>query len=78
MPHPSNRTTLEDLDELFTYHAPTPDQIPRYEAINEAAKLFAKVIFTNAPECADRTSALRKLRDARMWANAAVALAPRE
>ena len=76
MGHPSNRPQLADIDELFTYHAPTPEQIPKYQAINDAAKAFALVIFENAPECADRTSALRKLRDARMWANSAIALDP--
>lgn len=77
-PHPSNIRTPseEDIENLFMYHAPTEEQIPKYKAINDAAKAYAQVILANAPVCADRTSAFRKLRDSRMWANAAVALEP--
>lgn len=64
----------EQLEELFKYHSPTAEQIPKYQAINEAAKAFAKVVFDNCPASADRTTAIREIRSARMWANASVAL----
>jgi hypothetical protein len=64
----------EWLTEVFSYHKPEGDQPAKYEAIRVAAKSFAQVILQNVPPCADRTAALRKLREAVMTANAAVAL----
>jgi hypothetical protein len=66
--------TEELLNDLFTYHAPTPEQLPKYAAINAAAKAFAKAILDNTSSCADQSHAIRLIRDARMWGNAAVAL----
>lgn len=63
----------ESLEKWFTYHAPKGDQPARYVAIREAAKNLAKVIFDNVPPSADRTAALRKVREAVMTANAAIA-----
>lgn len=62
------------LDALFTYHAPTKDQIPKYGAINAAAKAFAEVVIANTPPGPDQSAAIRQIRDARMTANAAIAL----
>jgi hypothetical protein len=64
----------EIVAELFKYHSPTIEQLPRYSAINQAAKNFAEVLLANCPPCADRSAAIRLLRDARMTANAAIAL----
>ena len=64
----------EILAELFKYHAPTSDTLPKYAAINQAAKNFAEVILQNCPASADRSDAIRKIREARMTANAAIAL----
>lgn len=64
----------EKIDELFTYHAPTPEQIPKYEAIRAAAKVFAHVLVANTPPSADQTAAIRKLRECVHVANAAIAL----
>ena len=74
--HPSNDMsgTPESLEALFTYHAPTGDQPERYTRINDAAKYFAKVVAENCPPCADRTTAIRLIRNARMTANSAIAL----
>lgn len=68
--------TLDDaaLDVMFTYHSPTAEQLPKYAAINAAAKAFAKAVIDNTPASADQSAAIRKIRDARMTANAAVAL----
>lgn len=74
--HPSNRVTLDNVRDLFTYHRPTPDQIPRYEAINATALALATAILENAPDCADRSAAVRLVTQARMQANAAIACAP--
>ena len=63
-----------DIDNIFSYHAPEPDQVPKYYALRTAAKVFAQVIVSNTPACPDQTVAIRKVREAVMTANAAVAL----
>jgi len=62
------------LDHAYGYHPPTPDQIARYAAINDAAKAFEKTVLENCPSSADRTFACRQIRDARMTANRSIAL----
>lgn len=61
------------LDNWFTYHSPTPDQIPKYQAIRDAGKLLAGAIMENTFICADQSAAIRKVREAVMTANAAIA-----
>lgn len=73
--HPSNKLTLDNLDDVFSYHN-DERRIPHYNAIREAAKEFARAIIKNTPECADRSAALRQVREAVMTANAAIALSP--
>lgn len=58
----------DKIDDLFSYHAPEPDQIPRYDAIRAAAKTFAAVLVANTPQSADQTAAIRKLRESVMTA----------
>ena len=62
------------LVDVFSYHAPTSDQIPKYEAIRAAGLVLATAIGESCPKCADRSAALRNVREAVMTANAAVAL----
>lgn len=65
---------INHLEEVFKYHAPDDDQKESYEAIRESAKQFALVIGDNCPPCADRTAAVRLLRECVMTANASIAL----
>lgn len=69
-----NAVNEEDLDFVFSYHAPTPDQVERYAEIRDYAKRFARAILSHCPSSADRSAALRKVREAVMTANAAIAL----
>ena len=62
------------LRELFTYHSPRPDQLPKYEAVRTAAKYFVEIVLQNTPYSADQQAAIRKIREAVMTANAAIAL----
>jgi len=66
-------TTEERLAKIFTYHD-DPRKIPNYVAIRTAAKHLAEVIMQNSPMSADQTTALRCVREASLWANAAIAL----
>jgi hypothetical protein len=62
------------LQDLFTYHAPTGEQIEQMAWIREKAREFASLIFAYCPRSADRTAALRKVREAVMTANASIVL----
>lgn len=74
MSHPSNQQEF-NLKALFAHHPPTSeDQIRRYQKIRSAGKDLAEVIFQYCPPCADRSAAIRKIREAVMTANAAIAL----
>jgi hypothetical protein len=67
-------TETEILAELFSYHPPTPHTLPKFAAINQAAKNFAEVVLQNCPRGSDRSAAIGSIRLARMIANAAIAL----
>lgn len=63
----------EKLENWFTYHSPSPEQQTSYLRIREAGMLLAKVIVEETPASADQTDAVRKVREAVMTANAAIA-----
>lgn len=65
--------TKEDLDNWFTYHSPKPDQLPKYAAIRDIGKSLAITILANTPPGPDQTAAIRKIREAVMTANQAIA-----
>ena len=65
------------LRHIFTYHAPSTEDVERREVIRDAARHLAAVIVANTPACADQTDAIRKVREAVMTANAAIALGGR-
>lgn len=65
---------LRELEDQFTHHAPKDDQLPRYHAIRAAGHALASAILTNCPPGADRSDAIRKVREACMTANAAIAI----
>lgn len=69
-----SKFTPEVLEDIFTYHRPTEDQLPKYQAVRDAAKEFAKIIVANTPASADQTVAIRKLRELVMVCNQAIAL----
>ena len=62
------------LVEMFTYHPPKGSQADRYENIRSSALTFALVINDLVPDSADKTAAIRKLRECVMTANAAIAI----
>lgn len=64
----------KEITEIFSYHPPTEAQRETYEEINTAFIECAKSIAPLLPDGPGKTVAIRKLADARMAANAAVAL----
>ncbi len=65
--------TDEQIDEMFTYHD-DPAKVPHYDAVNDAAKALFRTIQEHCPPSPDRSAAFRMVREARMTANAAIAL----
>ena len=63
-----------EVEAWFRYHPPAGDQAERYERIRAEAKRLAEVLIECCPPSADRTAALRKVREAVMTANASIAL----
>jgi hypothetical protein len=63
-----------DPEYVFSHHHATPQKLADFEAIHVGAKQFARVILDHVPECHDRLSVLRLLREASMLACAAVSL----
>lgn len=64
----------DDLEKLFTYQSPTPEMQEHFQVVSKACEAAARVIVEHVPACADRTLAIQHLVDARMRANAAIAL----
>lgn len=62
-----------DLDNWFSYHAPSKEQVPKYELLRAKGRELADCILNQTPACADQTAAIRKVREAVMTANAAIA-----
>lgn len=57
----------------FEYHAPKPEQVEQYNTLRAAALQFANVVLACTPNGPDQTTAIRKIREAVMTANAAIA-----
>jgi len=73
-PAPSQVANSAVIEDLFTYHAPNEDQLSKLACIRSHAKALANTIDQYVPAGADRTAAIRLLREAVMTANAAVVL----
>jgi hypothetical protein len=63
----------QQLESVFTYHAPRGDQSTRYVALREAAKALAFSIAESTPPSREQSLALTKLEEAIFFANAAIA-----
>ncbi len=62
-----------EIEHNFTYCAPSSKQIPKYNELREKAKELALLISKLCPIGAESTLAIRKVEEAVMWANAAIA-----
>lgn len=62
-----------DLIDLFTYHPPHGDQVTRYEEIREAGLALAELIDDLVPPSPERSTAVSRVRESVMWANAGIA-----
>lgn len=62
-----------DVDNIFTYHPPIGDQSKRYGELRAKAKEYAELVLKLVPASAERTLGLRRIEEATMWLNAAIA-----
>ena len=62
-----------DMENVYTYHRPTPEQAMKYTQIREAVKAAAEAVLGLCPDSRERDTALQRLEEGVMWANAAVA-----
>jgi hypothetical protein len=67
------QVSMRDIENWFTYHAPTPHQLPKYQNIRDAAKNLATIILNNVPAGPDQVVAIGKIREAVLMANQAIA-----
>jgi hypothetical protein len=64
----------KEIENTFTYHKPKEGDPERYQTIRNSAKTLAYDIIACCPASADRSAAIRKLRECVMTANASIAL----
>lgn len=66
-------TQSHDLDNIFTYHAPSPEQVKVYEGLRKQAKELSEIFVVECPQSRERSKALECVEQAVMWANASIA-----
>jgi hypothetical protein len=62
----------KEIEDAFDYQPWTPDQTNAGQHVRTALAEAVKVLIEYVPPCPDRSSAIRKLREARMDANSAI------
>ncbi len=60
------------IDDAFEYHKWTEAQIAAGARVRKALAEAVKVLVADVPASPDRTTAIRKIREARMDANSAI------
>lgn len=68
------RVTLENVNEVFTYQPATEEQAKRYARIRTAMLVAAKAVLECCIDSRECSLAITALQEARMWANASIAL----
>lgn len=60
------------IDDAFEYHAWDAAKVEQGKEVRRVLADAVKVIVANVPPSADRTTAIRKIREARMDCNSAI------
>lgn len=63
---------LENIEAAFTYQKADRQQLEHFAIVREALIAAGKAMLRVVPPCMDRTLALERLRECRMWANSAI------
>lgn len=62
----------EELNQVMAYHPWDEEKIAKGQKIRNVLSIALAVIIENVPPSADRSSAIRKIRDCRMDCNSAI------
>lgn len=66
------------LDRWFAYHPPSsPEVVAAHETVRAECRRLAQVFNDLLPEGPDKETALRKVREAMVWANTCIAVQQR-
>lgn len=66
--------TEADLNKRFDYHKPADQQTAiKHESVRQSAKSLAAQVVDLVPEGREQSTALTKIEEAMMWANAGIA-----
>lgn len=72
----THRLTYHAIDHQFTHHPPRTDvDVQVHETLRAGARDLAHEWNDLLPDSEEKTEAMRRLREAVMWANAALAVA---
>lgn len=65
----------DQVDDIFTFHPPTNDaEVSAHENVRLIMRNAAHEILSITPVCPEQTTAIRKLQEAMMFSNAAIAI----
>lgn len=64
----------DDIEQIFSYHAPDDGKVVAHEAVRDACKFAAHELCSVMAESPEATIAIRKLQECMMYANAAIAI----
>ncbi len=68
----------DQIDNIFTYHAPFGNQAGRYEQLRAEGCWLAKQINSLCPESREKSLAVTAVQQAIQWANASIAINEKE
>lgn len=66
--------TSDQINQTFTYHAPTPEQIAVYADLRDRGRELAHVLNAVCPESREKSLAITRLQECIQMANAAIAI----
>lgn len=71
--------TRDEVEQAFIFHPPSGSADPEariraHESIRAHGQVLALELHDKLPGCAETTLAIRKIQEAVMWANAALAI----
>lgn len=74
----ATQSELDQLEQQFTYQRPTELQVARMQSLRVAALNLSRTMLNCVPPGADRSAAIRKVRESVMTANAGIVLGPEQ
>lgn len=73
-PESAEPPLLDSAREVVTYHKPDDAQLARHLKLAEAASVFLAAIVANTRIGPERSTAIARAREAKMWASASIAM----